>query len=88
MESIERRMWREVRAMTRREVITKAIAGELTWIQAATVLGVTPRHLGRMRRGYQRFGRSVVMDQRGGRPRRKRFKASTLELLIRLKRDV
>jgi hypothetical protein len=28
------------------------------------------------------------MDQRGGRPRRKRIKPGTVELLIRLKRDV
>jgi hypothetical protein len=28
------------------------------------------------------------MDQRGGRPRRKRIKAGTIELLCRLKRDV
>ncbi len=31
---------------------------------------------------------SAVMDQRGGRPRRKRIKAGTIELLCRLKRDV
>src|SRR5437763_13737436 len=28
------------------------------------------------------------MDQRGGRPRRKRIKAGTIELLCRLKRDI
>ena len=32
MESIERRVAREVKAMTRKEVIVKTIAGELTWI--------------------------------------------------------
>jgi hypothetical protein len=31
---------------------------------------------------------SAVMAQRGGRPRRKRIKAGTIELLCRLKRDV
>jgi hypothetical protein len=31
---------------------------------------------------------SAVMDQHGGRPRRKRIKAGTIELLCRLKRDV
>jgi len=29
-----------------------------------------------------------VMDRRGGRPRRKKIKAGTIELLCRLKRDV
>src|SRR5215472_1044780 len=88
MENIERRVRREVRAMTRREVMTKAIAGQLTWMQAAQVLGITPRHLGRIRQRYRRFGISALMDQRGGRPRRKRIKPGTVELLIRLKRDV
>ena len=41
MENIERRVRREVRAMTRREVITKVLARQLTWLQAAQVLGIT-----------------------------------------------
>jgi transcriptional regulator with GAF, ATPase, and Fis domain len=77
MENIERRVRREVRAMTRREVIAKAIAGQLTWMQAAQVLGITPRHLGRIRQRYQRWGISAVMDQRGGRPRRKMFRTAS-----------
>jgi transposase len=88
MEKIERRVQREARAMTRREVITKAIAGELSWVQAAQVLGITARHMRRIRRGYQRWGMSAVMDQRGGRPRRRRISVGTIEMLCRLKRDV
>src|SRR5215472_11669899 len=88
MENIERRVRREVRAMTRREVIMKVLARQLSWIQAAQVLGITPRHLRRIRRHGERWGISAVMDQRGGRPRRKRIKPGTVELLIRLKRDV
>ena len=88
MEQIERRVQREARAMTRREVITKAIAGELSWVQAAQVLGITARHMRRIRRGYERWGMSAVMDQRGGRPRRKRISVGTIEMLCRLKRDV
>ena len=41
MENIERRVRREVRAMTRREVIMKVLARQLTWLQAAQVLGIT-----------------------------------------------
>src|SRR5215469_11743030 len=88
MEEIEWRVRREVRAMTRREVIMKVLARQLTCLQAAQVLGITARHLRRIRRCYQRWGISAVMDQRGGRPRRKRIKPGTVELLIRLKRDV
>ncbi len=88
MEKIERRVQREARAMTRREVITKAIAGELNWVQAAQVLGITARHMRRIRRGYERWGISAVMDQRGGRPRRKRIAVGTIAMLCRLKREV
>src|SRR5437867_5791322 len=88
MQNIERRVWREARAMTRREVITKAIARQLTWVQASEILGISARHMRRLRRKVERWGMSAVMDQRGGRPRRKLIKAGTIELLCRLKRDV
>jgi hypothetical protein len=83
MQNIERQVWREARAMTRREVITKAIAKQLTWIQASEILGVSARHMRRLRRQVECWGMSAVMDQRGGRPRRKRIKAGTIELLCR-----
>ena len=88
MENIERRVWREARAMTRREVITKAIARQLSWVQASAILGISARQMRRVRRKVESWGISAVMDQRGGRPRRKRIKAGTIELLCRLKRDV
>jgi transposase len=88
MESIERRVWREARAMTRREVITKAIAGQLSWVQAADIAGVSARQMRRIRHAIEHRGMSAVIDQRGGRPRRKRISAGTIAMLVRLKRDV
>ena len=88
MQNIERQVWQEARAMTRREVITKAIARQLNWVQAAEIVGVTPRQMRRIRWRAEHYGLDAVMDQRGGRPRRKRIKAGTIELLCRLKRDV
>jgi hypothetical protein len=89
MESIERRVRREVRAMTRREVLTKAITHQLTWGEAAVVLGITERHMRRIRRVVERHGMEAVLERRGGRTvRRRRIKAATIELLCRLKRDV
>jgi hypothetical protein len=35
MRDVERPVWREARAMTSRQVITKAIAKQLTQVQAA-----------------------------------------------------
>jgi transposase len=88
MQDIERQVRREARAMTRREVITKAIAREFSWVQAAAILGITPRQVRRLHWAVKHHGMSAVMDQRGGRPRRKRIKAGTIELLCRLKRDL
>jgi transposase len=88
MQEIERQVRREARAMTRREVITKAIAKRLSWVQAAEIIGIKPRQMRRIRWRVEHYGMDAVMDQRGGRPRRKRIKAGTIELLCRLKRDV
>ena len=74
--------------MTRREVITKAIDGQLSWVAAADIIGVTPRQMRRIRRAIERHGMSAVMDQRGGRPRRKRVTAQTLREICRLKRGM
>jgi hypothetical protein len=88
MGSIERQVAREVKAMTRREVITKAIDGQLRWVAAADILAMRPRQMRRIRRAIEHQGISAVMDQRGGRPRRKRIAAQTLRELCRLKREL
>jgi len=88
MEQIERCVRREVRAMTRREVIIKAIAGQLSWVAAADIAGVSARHMRRLRYRIEQFGMSAIMDQRGKRPRRKRISSGTIAMLIRLKRDI
>jgi transposase len=87
MENIERRVWRKARAMTRRDVIVKAITGELTWIQAATICGITARHMRRLKESYQKHGYDGLVDHRGGRPRRKRIAMKTIEKLCKLKRE-
>src|SRR5260370_41984623 len=63
MHDIERRVWREARAMTRREVITK----QLSWVQAAEILGISARHMRRLRSKVERWGMSAVTEQRDGR---------------------
>jgi hypothetical protein len=60
--------------MTRREVITKAIAKRLSWIQAAEIIGIKPRQMRRIRWRVEHYRLEAVMDQRGGRPRRKRIR--------------
>jgi hypothetical protein len=41
MGNIERWVAREARTMTRREVITKAIDGQLSWVAAADIIGAS-----------------------------------------------
>src|SRR5690606_15620701 len=79
---------RKAKAMTRREIIVKAVAGELTWLQAAQILGVSPRHMRRIREKYEQFGVDGLEDARGGRPRRRRVSTRTIEKVCQLKRDV
>src|SRR5437879_3178749 len=88
MESIARQVAREVKAVTRREVITMAIDGQDSWLVAADIMGITPRQMRRIRRAIEHHGISAVMDQRGGRPRRKRIAVQTIRELCRLKREV
>ena len=73
--------------MTRREVIVRAIAKQLTWIQAAWICGITDRHMRRLKQRYERWGYDGLVDQRGGRPRRKRIALETIERLCALKRE-
>lgn len=73
--------------MTRKEVMVRAIAGRLTWIAAADILGVTPRHMRRLRRLYDESGYDGLVDHRGGKSRRKRIPTETIDTLCRLRRE-
>jgi transposase len=84
---IERRVAREVRAMTRNEVIVKAIAGELKWYQAARICGVSDRQMRRLKKRWEECGYDGLVDGRSGRPRRRRIALETIEELCRLRRE-
>src|SRR5262245_66381408 len=89
METIERRVAREARVMTKQQVMLKAISGEITWIQAAEILGVTPRHMRRMRNAVKYGGFGELIDRRGTRAaRRLRIRPEVIRELCRLKREV
>src|SRR5262249_41095598 len=87
MESIERRLAQEVKAMTRAEVIEKALAGRISWLQAALILGITSRHLWRLRLQYQQFGIPGLRDGRSGRRMPMRIPTETVEQLCRLRQE-
>jgi hypothetical protein len=82
---MEREVVRKAVAMTRTEVIVRAIRGKLTWTQAADVLGITARHMRRLRDRYLEFGFDGLVDGRGGRSRRLRIPLETIREVCRLK---
>lgn len=87
MTHVERRIAQEMKAMTRAEVLLKAMDGRITWLQAADILGVTGRHVRRMKKRYERGGFDLLRDLRQGRHMRKRIPVATLTELCRLRRE-
>ena len=84
---MERRLEQEVKAMTRKEVIVRAMAKEITWITAAWICGITDRQMRRLKERYLAYGFDGLVDQRSGRARRKRIAVATIEQLCALKRE-
>lgn len=79
---------REARYMTRKEVIMKAIEKKINWIQAADILGITPRQMRRLKRRWEIQGYDGLRDYRAGKPRRHRIPIKTIQELCRLKKEV
>ena len=74
--------------MTRMEVIMKAIEKRITWLQAADIIGICPRHMRRIKKRFEKYGVDVLRDHRAGRPRRKRISIETVGEVCRLKENV
>jgi len=74
------------RAMKMQEVILRALAGSLTWIQAADILDLDPRSLRRWRRRFQRDGPLGLTDQRH-QPSRRKVDTAVLRRLLQLYRE-
>jgi hypothetical protein len=77
---------RKVKAMTRQAVMMKAIEGKISWLAAADILGITPRHMRRVRRMVERWGLGVFRVDRRSMPRRKRIPESVIAKVFRLRR--
>jgi transposase len=86
MQDAERRVRWEAQAMTRKEVLVKAIEGRISWVAAADILGVTPRHMRRLRQLYETTGYDGLVDHRAGKSRRKRIPVATIRRLCELRR--
>ena len=75
------------RVMKVQEVILRALSGQLTWLQAADILGRSPRSIRRLRRMYQRYGCDVLFDRRRQTPSPKRAPVAAVEQVLRLYRE-
>src|SRR6201997_1297873 len=75
------------RAMKIQEVILRAMAGKITWFQAAEILGITDRQMRRMRERYEEHGYDGLMDRRRGRPSAKRVPLEQVEQVLGLYRE-
>jgi transposase len=75
------------RAMKIQEVLLRAMSGALTWLQAADILGMTPRSLRRWRDRYQRVGYDGLFDRRRRHPSPRRAPFEEVQRVLRLYRE-
>src|SRR6059036_1134439 len=75
------------RAMKVQEVILRAIDGKLTWVQAADILGYSPRTIRRIRWRLQHFGYEGLLDRRRQTPSPKRAPVADVQRLLALYRE-
>jgi len=75
------------RAMRMQEVILRALSGELSWVQAADILRMSPRTLRRWKRRYEVCGYDGLLDRRTGRPSPRRAPVAEVERVLRLYRE-
>jgi transposase len=76
------------RMMKLQDVILKAMAKKISWIEAAEIAGVTDRTMRRMRERYQEFGYNGLFDQRRGKRSMHRVPMETAEEVLRLYREI
>jgi helix-turn-helix protein len=77
----------EAKAMTRLEVIGRALAGSISWIDVAVILGITPRQARRLKRRFECFGKEGLLDGRRGLARARRVPEETVAAILRLRRE-
>ena len=60
------------RAMKIQEIILRAMSGEINWIKAAWIIGVSDRSMRRWKIRYEKYGYDGLFDRRRQRPSPKR----------------
>jgi transposase len=75
------------RAMKVQEVILRAMAKEITWWQAAEIIGISDRSMRRWKQRYQEHGYDGLLDRRRGQPSPKRVPLKVAEEVLQLYRE-
>jgi transposase len=75
------------RMMKLQEVILKAMAKKLTWIEAAEIAGMSVRNMQRVRDRYREHGYNGLFDQRRGKRSYHRIPMETVEQVLGLYRE-
>jgi transposase len=75
------------RMMKLQDVILKAMAKRITWLEAAEIIGVCDRTMRRMRERYQEFGYDGLFDQRRRKRTTLRVPMETAERVLALYRE-
>lgn len=68
------------------EIVTKALSGQITWLAAADILGMSPRSVRRWKFRLERDGYSGLLDRRRKTPSPRRAPTDQVELVLRLYR--
>lgn len=69
------------------EIIMRAMSGEITWIDAAEIIGISPRSMRRWRGRYEEHGYDGLYDRRLKRPSPKRVPMEGAKKVLRLYRE-
>jgi transposase len=75
------------RAMKVQEVILKAIEGQLHWLQAAEILGISARTMRRWKQRYERQGYDGLFDRRTRQPSPRRVPLPKVQQVLQLYRE-
>src|ERR1700732_1987552 len=72
------------RAMKIQEIILRAIAKKIMWLEAAQIIGISARQMRRWRERYEKYGYDGLFDRRRGKPSPRRVPLKTVEEVLGL----
>lgn len=75
------------RAMKVQEVIMRAMSGQLQWVEAAEIIGVSCRTMRRWKGRYEKHGYDGLFDHRRQRPSPRRVPVEKVQEVLRLYRE-